>query len=71
MIISATKFYSLLCISFAIKTYDCGQDFRFYRKTKHKAADNVLDMIGAMFAVGIQDYMQKTPVNLNKKRSEM
>ena len=32
-------FYLLVCASFAIKTYDCGQDFRFYQKTMCKGAD--------------------------------
>ena len=27
----------------AIKTYDYGQDFRFYYKMEHKAADNTLE----------------------------
>ena len=32
-------FYPLLCASFTIKTYDYGQDFCFYYKTKRKTAD--------------------------------
>ena len=35
----APMFYLLLCTSFVIKTYDHGQDFHFYHKTKHKAAE--------------------------------
>ena len=36
-------FYTLFCDSCAIKTYDYGQDFHFYRKTRRKAADKTLE----------------------------
>ena len=38
----APMFYPLLCTSFAIKSNDCGQDFHFCHKMKHKAADKAL-----------------------------
>ena len=46
LVISAPKFYPLnIYTLFAIKTYGYGQDFCFYHKTKHKAADNTLAMM--------------------------
>ena len=35
--------YLLLCASVATKTYDYGQEFHFYHKTKWKAADKTLE----------------------------
>ena len=39
----APMFYALLCTSFAIQTYDIGQDFPFYHKPKCKAVDETLE----------------------------
>ena len=39
----APMFYPLFCPLFVIRTYDDGQRFHFYHKTKHKAADKTLE----------------------------
>ena len=37
------RFYPYLYALFGIKTYDYGQDFRFYHKTKSKTVDKALE----------------------------
>ena len=39
----APMFYALLCASFAIKSCDYGQHFRFCYKTRRKATDKTLE----------------------------